>query len=71
VNCDFPLGIGVLQLKYESKRSNLAWIFFSSLNVVLAMGTNKKITARAQLFMILVATAYPSPITILSIFSIV
>ena len=36
--------------------------------VVLRMGTNKKITAWAQLLMILAATAYPSPQKILSIF---
>ena len=68
MNLNFPLGIGVLHLKDESKSSNLARIFFSSQTVVLNTGTNKKITAQAQLWMILAATAHPSPMKILLIF---
>jgi len=68
---NFPLDIGVLQLKDESKSCNLAWIFFSNQIVVLNSGINKKKTARAQLLMILAATTYPSLKKILPIFSII
>ena len=60
LNLNFPLGIGVLHLKDESKKCNLAWIFFGSQSVVLSLGTNKKIIAWAPLLIILVATAYPT-----------
>ena len=71
LNLNFPLGIGVLHLKDESKSCNFAWIFFGSQSVVLSLGTNKKIIAWAPLLIILVATAYPSLRKILSNFSIV
>ena len=71
VNLNFPLGIGVLHLIYGSKSCNLAWIFFSSQSGVLISGTSKEITGRAQLLMILAATAYTSRKKIISIFSIV
>ena len=68
MNLNFPLGIGVLHLIDGSKSCNLAWIFFSSQSGVLISGTSKEITGRAQLLMILAATAYTSRKKILSIF---